>query len=65
LVEINTSASIEIKRQILVGKGKYMCKYYNEAPKFQLVEVSISMGIASLNEESTLNAIPTCMVTSK
>jgi len=24
-----------------------------------LVEVSINMGIASLNEESTLNAIPT------
>ncbi len=45
--------------KILVGKGKYGCRYCNETPKFQLVEVSISSGIASLNEESTLNAIPT------
>jgi hypothetical protein len=30
-----------------------------EAPKFKLVKVSISPGIISLNEESTLNAIPT------
>jgi len=31
---------------------------YNETSKFQLVEVSINSGITSLNEESTLNAIP-------
>jgi hypothetical protein len=42
-----------------IGKGKYGCRYCNETPKFQLVKVSISLGIASLNEESTLNAIPT------
>jgi hypothetical protein len=30
-----------------------------------MVEVSISAGITSLNKESTLNAIPTCMVASK
>jgi hypothetical protein len=36
-----------------------MCRYCNKAPKFQLVEESISLGISSLNEESTLNAIPT------
>ncbi len=40
-------------------KGKYECKYCNETPKFQLVEVSISLDIASLNEESTQNAMPT------
>jgi hypothetical protein len=45
--------------KIPVGKGKYGCRYYNETPKFQLVEVNISPGIASLNEESTLNVIPT------
>ncbi len=51
--------------KIMVGKGKYRCRYRNEAPKFQLVEVSISVGLASLNEESTLNVIPKCMVASK
>ncbi len=45
--------------KIPIGKGKYECKYYNETPKFQLVKVSISLGIVSLNEESTLNAVPT------
>jgi hypothetical protein len=30
-----------------------------------LVEVNINVGIASLNEESTLNIIPTFMVVSK
>jgi hypothetical protein len=42
-----------------------MCKYCNEAPKFQLVEVNTSAGIVSLNEELTLNVITTCMVASK
>jgi hypothetical protein len=51
--------------KILVGRGKYGCEYCNEAPKFQLKEVNISAGIANLNEESILNAIPTCMVVSK
>jgi len=45
--------------KIPVGKGKYRCRYYNGIPIFQLVEISINPGIASLNEESTLNAIPT------
>jgi hypothetical protein len=49
----------------VVGKGKYRCRYYNETPKFQLVEVNINAGITSLNKKSTLNAIPTCMVTLK
>jgi hypothetical protein len=40
-----------------VGKAKYRYKYCNETPKFQLVEVSISLGIASLNEKTNLNAI--------
>jgi hypothetical protein len=30
-----------------------------------LVEVNINVGIASLNEKSTLNTIPTFMVVSK
>jgi hypothetical protein len=30
-----------------------------------LVEVNINVGIASLNEKSTINAVPTCMVASK
>jgi hypothetical protein len=51
--------------KILVNRGKYKCGYCNETPKFQLVKVSISAGIASLDEESTLNAIPTCMVALK
>jgi hypothetical protein len=51
--------------KIPVGRGKYECRYYNEAPKFQLIKVSISAGITRLNEESTFNIIPTCMVTSK
>jgi hypothetical protein len=45
--------------KIPVGKGKYGCKYCNECPKIQLVEVSINSGIASLNEKKTLNAIST------
>ncbi len=43
---------------MLISKSKYGCRYYNETPQFQLVEVGINPGIASLNEESTLNAIP-------
>jgi hypothetical protein len=56
---------MQLDFKILVGKGKYGCRYCKETPKFQLVEVSISASIVSLNEESTLNAIPTCMVASK
>ncbi len=52
-------AGIVMKPKIPIGKGKYMCRYCNKTPKFQLIEVSINPGIASLNEESTLNAIPT------
>jgi hypothetical protein len=49
---------LEQSLKILVNRGKYCCRYCNETPKFQLVEVNISSGIASLNEKSTLNAIP-------
>jgi hypothetical protein len=56
---------LQLSSKILVGKSKYGCKYCNKTPKFQLVEVNISVGIASLNEKSTLNAIPTCKVTLK
>ncbi len=56
---------LQLDPKFVVGKGKYRCRYYNEAPKFQLVEVNINAGITSLNKKSTLNAIPTCMVTLK
>jgi hypothetical protein len=56
---------LQLNPKILVGKRRYECRYCNKTPKFQLVEVSISAGIASLNEESTLNVIRTCMVASK
>ena len=42
---------LQLCPKIPIGKGKYGCKYYNECPKIQLVEVSISSGIASLNEK--------------
>jgi hypothetical protein len=63
LVEVSTCACIATKPQN--GNGKYKCKYCNEASKFQLVKVGINVGIARLNEESTFNVIPTCMVVSK
>jgi hypothetical protein len=56
---------LERSPKIPVGRGKYGCKYYNKTPKFQLIEVSINEGITKLNEESTFDAIPTCMVVSK
>jgi hypothetical protein len=37
--------------KIPVCKDKYGCRYCNETPTFQLVKVSISSGIASLNEK--------------
>ncbi len=37
---------LQLSPKILVGKGKYECKYYNEASKFQLVEASTGVGIA-------------------
>jgi hypothetical protein len=56
---------LQLGPKILIGKDKYKCGYCNETLKFKLVEVNISVGIASLNEKSTLNALPTCMVASK
>jgi hypothetical protein len=61
LVKVSTSASIVIMPKIPVGKSKYGCRYCNETPTFKLVEVSISSGIASLNEKTSLSAIPTCL----
>jgi hypothetical protein len=37
---------LQLGPKIPIGKGKYMCKYYNEAPKFQLVEASTGVSIA-------------------
>jgi hypothetical protein len=56
---------LQLNPKIIFGKSKYECRYCNVAPKFQLVTININVGIASLDEESTLNAIPTRMVTSK
>jgi hypothetical protein len=56
---------LQLSPKIPVSRCKYGCRYCNEAPKFQLVKVSISAGITNLNEKSTLNAIHACMVASK
>jgi hypothetical protein len=50
---------LQLCPKIPVGKSKYGCRYCNECPKIQLVKVSISLGIVSLNEKTTLNVIPT------
>ncbi len=42
---------LQLCPKIPVGKGKYGGRYYNETLTFQLEEVSISSGIASLNEK--------------
>ncbi len=36
---------LQLGPKIPIGKGKYMCKHCNEAPKFQLVEASTGVGI--------------------
>jgi hypothetical protein len=53
---------LQLCPKIPIGKGKYGWRYCNETPTFQLVEVSISLGIASLNEKTSLSAIPTCFL---
>jgi hypothetical protein len=65
LVKVSRMHVLQLGPKILIGKGKYECKYCNKAPKFQSVEANTSVVIVSFNEESTLNAIRTCMVTSK
>jgi hypothetical protein len=44
---------LELGPKIPIGKGKYKCKYYNEAPKFQLVEASTSVGITMKPQNSS------------
>ncbi len=56
---------LQLGPKILIGKSKCGCKYYNKAPKFQLVKVSINAGITNLSEKLTLNVIPTWMIVSK
>jgi hypothetical protein len=36
-----------------IGKGKYGCRYCNEAPKFQLVKVTTDVGIATKPQNSS------------
>ncbi len=52
---------LQLCPKIPISKGKYECRYCNETLTFQLVEVSISLGIASLNEKTSLSVIPTCL----
>ncbi len=39
--------------KIPVGKSKYKCKYCNYAPKFQLVKVSMGVGVATKPQNSS------------
>jgi hypothetical protein len=39
--------------KIPIGKSKYKCKYCNYAPKFQLVKVSMDVGIAMKPQHSS------------
>ncbi len=45
--------SIARKLENLVGRGKYMCRYCNEPPKFQFVKVSMGVGIATKPQNSS------------
>ncbi len=38
---------LQLGPKIPIGKGKYECRYYIEAPKFQLVEASTGVGITT------------------
>ncbi len=38
---------LQLGPKIPICKGKYKCRYCNETPKFQLVKVSTSVGIAT------------------
>jgi hypothetical protein len=37
---------LQLGPEIPIGKGKYGCRYYNEAPNFQLVKASMGVDIA-------------------
>jgi len=43
---------LQLGPKIPIGKGKYRCRYCNEAPKFQLVEASMGVGIAMKPQNS-------------
>jgi hypothetical protein len=34
---------LQLSPKIVLGKSKYKCRYFNETPKFQLVEVSMGV----------------------
>jgi len=44
---------LQLSPKIPIGKGKYGCRYCNEAPKFQLVKVSTGAGIAMKPQNSS------------
>jgi hypothetical protein len=44
---------LQLGPKILICKSKYMCRYYNKAPKFQLVEANTSASIATKPQNSS------------
>ncbi len=53
MIILMLNAGIVTRPKIPVGKSKYKCKYYNYAPKFQLVKVSTDVGIAMNAQKSS------------
>ncbi len=43
---------LQLGPKIPIGKSKYGFRYCNEAPKFQLVEASVGVGIAMKPQNS-------------
>jgi hypothetical protein len=43
---------LQLGLKFLIGKCKYGCMYCNEAPKFQLVNVSMDAGIVIKSQNS-------------
>ncbi len=44
---------LQLGPKIPICKGKYMCRYCNEAPKFELVKVSMGVGIVTKPQNSS------------
>jgi len=44
---------LQLGPKIVIGKNKYGCKYYNEAPKFELVEANMGVSIATKPQNSS------------
>jgi len=44
---------LQLSPKIAIGKRKYRCRYYNEAPKLQLVKGSTGVGITMKPQKSS------------